>query len=140
MNKIRKIVNVVPAGIASAVVTIAVLYFSLSPHPVGAEAALIFSGADKVIHFLMYAIVTSVYLLDRVKHCNPREVNNSSLVWLTLAAIALGGIMEISQGLTGRRTSDIVDFVANTVGAIVAVTVARVWLMSAFRRFLGKGQ
>lgn len=138
MKKIREIVNGVPAGIASAVVTAAVLYFSLSPHPLGSEAALIFPRADKVIHFLMYAIVVTVYLLDYVKYCNPRTVSNYSLVLLTLAAIALGGIMEILQGFTDRRSSDFVDFVANTCGALVAATVARVWLMSAFQRYLGK--
>lgn len=140
MKKIWKIVDVVPAGVASAVVTIAVLYFSLSPRPVGAEMVGLFIGFDKVVHFLMYAIVTTVYLLDRVKYCNPRSVGISAVTLLTLAAIVLGGVMEISQGLTGRRTSDIYDFIANTAGALVAAAVAYVWLMSAFRRFLGKSQ
>lgn len=48
----------------------------------------------------------------------------SSLVKVVIASVIYGGIIEIAQGLfTTTRQADIVDVLANTIGAILAVVM-----------------
>lgn len=131
-----KVLKIVPTGVTSAAVTALLLYFSLSPRPVGAEMALFFPGADKAVHFIMYLGVTGVYLLDHTRREHPRRAALRAAALITLGAVALGGLLEIAQGLTGRRTSDILDFAANSAGCLAALAAVRLWLGPAFSKFI----
>ena len=84
-------------------------------------------GFDKLVHALMYGFLAFVigweYRRDhRVRPLLPRRL------WVFSAAlpIGLGLAIEILQGtLTAYRSCDVWDFVADTIGVLLACLVAR---------------
>lgn len=78
---------------------------------------------DKALHFTAYfglcfmtAIAARTY---------------RGALWYALGLVALGGVLEIIQGLTGRDC-DVFDELANTIG--VSAGFAAAWLASAILR------
>jgi VanZ family protein len=69
---------------------------------------------DKALHFTAY------FGLSLMATIAVRA--NRRAIWCVLALIALGGLLEIIQGMVGRDC-DIWDEVANTLGAVVGLTV-----------------
>lgn len=135
----RKFLKKVPSGLVSVIVTIVILYFSLSPHPVGAEELMWFEGADKLWHFIMYFVVASVYFLDYAKYKFPHHTKLNGEAVTTVTAIVLGGVLEILQGLSGSRQASMADFFANTLGAIAAFLFIKFYFISVFRRYFNGG-
>lgn len=70
---------------------------------------------DKYVHFTFYFVFVSVWYLYLNK-MNPISRNK----WMVLiAAISFGILMEICQGVfTTTRSPDVLDVIANSVGAI----------------------
>jgi VanZ family protein len=59
------------------------------------------------------------------------------LVWALLALVAMGGILEILQGYTGRDP-DIHDFIANSIGVLTSFAVALLfWRVLSPRPLVG---
>ncbi len=84
-----------------------IMWGELTPHPPDAVNQLF--GWDKAEHFIAYfglaGMATLALGIQRI------------LTWAVLGVIALGGVLEIVQGMTGRD-ADVFDFVANTLGAL----------------------
>lgn len=81
-----------------------VIYLSLRPMS-GAE---LFVSADKVFHALTYAIL---YVLVWLAFPGP------ALSWrIHLSLLAFGSLLEVLQGLTGYRSMDGADILANATG------------------------
>ena len=135
----RKFIKTIPAGIASVAITLLVAYLSLSPRPFGESHFFFFENADKVVHFLMYFGLASVYYLDYAKSRLPHHTHLEGEASIIATAIVLGGFMEIAQELTGVRTMDLWDFIANTAGALAAFAFIKLYFMHQFRRYLLKG-
>ncbi len=131
----RKLLRKLPAGITSALITVIVLYFSLSAHPVGAEDLMWFVGADKMWHFIMYFVVASVYYLDYAKFRYPHHTKLNGEAGTIVAAIVLGGVLEVMQGLSGKRQMDVNDFYANSLGAIAAFLFIKFYFINVFRSY-----
>jgi VanZ family protein len=67
---------------------------------------------DKIVHFLMYAILCFVFFLslETLK-------NKSSLVVAIVLAIGFGTVIEILQSIVSiYRTTEVLDIVANCLG------------------------
>lgn len=82
-------------------------------------------GIDKVVHFGMYAFLSTIMLLERVKSKKLRVKSVEPLtigyLCLTLLSpILMSGLIEILQETCtgGRRSGDVWDFVANSLGTI----------------------
>ncbi len=81
---------------------------------------------DKVAHFFFYAVYVVLFWRsfstmhsDSVFYRNPFSIP-------LFSGIVYGGLIEIYQGLfLPNRTADYVDFIANTIGAIIGWGVAR---------------
>lgn len=131
----KKFLRKIPVGVTSAIVTLIVLYFSLSADPVGAKKLMWFEGADKMWHFVMYFVVASVYYLDYAKFKLPHHTKLSVEALMIMLAILLGGLLEILQGLGGTRQMDIYDFWANTLGAFSAFLFIKFYFLKVFRRY-----
>ncbi|MGI6478978.1 MAG: VanZ family protein [Salinivirgaceae bacterium] len=105
-----------------------VMFLSLM-NPTYSEVSL-FPNSDKIVHFLMYGIMTTFFL-----SCLQLERGISqSVIFLTaiMAAIVFGGLMELAQEfLTTTNHASFWDFVASGVGAIVAALVYKRWLWKA---------
>ncbi len=78
-----------------------------------------FRGSDKVIHMLMYAGLTLVYLTERShlfsKSRSYKPVKLYSVLWI----IALGGFIELIQPVLAGREKDWMDFLANCTGTLL---------------------
>ena len=99
----------------SIVVCVSILYLSVLYTPT--INVSLFSGADKVIHLLMYLILGATLTWDSV-------VKNPSALKLYLVALlfpmVFGGAMELIQHMwIPQRAGDIWDIVANCLGVLI---------------------
>jgi len=84
-------------------------------------ATLEFDIWDKALHFTAYF---GLCLMTTIAVRADRRA-----LWWALGLVALGGLLEILQGLTGRD-ADIYDELANTLGVLAGLAVA--WAGIAF--------
>ena len=106
-----------------------VLYLSLSSgnnitHP----SWLMFPHIDKAVHFIMYFYFALVLIHDS-QHYSKIRLNHGHLILISvLIVIGWGGFMEILQRIPSiHRNSDFFDFLANTVGAVVASVLYKIF-------------
>lgn len=82
-------------------------------------------GFDKVVHFGMYGFLCSVILWEQW-HSSDRTANNrfntKHFLCYFVFPILMSGLIEILQEncTGGRRSGDIFDFLANSLGVICA--------------------
>jgi VanZ family protein len=87
--------------------------------------AIPFGMSDKVIHFLGYAVMSAAV----ASFCyEPRR-----LIGWSGFTILIGGLFEFGQYFVPNRNADLLDFVANTSGAILGATIALGWLLIVVR-------
>lgn len=79
------------------------------------------AGSDKVVHFVIYFVLSLVLLMDLMKR-KVFPVGISCLVALGIPVI-YGGLMEIVQYFLPYRSAAWFDFLANSVGSMVAVLI-----------------
>lgn len=88
-----------------------------------------FPGADKIIHTLMYAVLTLAFI-HAIHH--PLRSPARSAALAALLATLYGLALEILQGaLTTTRAFDLYDALANAAGAILAALLAYLWFRRA---------
>ena len=109
--------------------TCVVLFLSLSsgenlPHPSWFE----FPYIDKVAHFIMYFVFALVLIHDS-RHYRKIRLNHGKIILISvLIVIGWSGFLEILQRLPSiHRNSDFFDFLANTVGAVAASLLYRIF-------------
>jgi VanZ family protein len=87
------------------------LYLTLRP------LTVMTSISDKTQHLVTFGVLTAWAAI-----AYPR----ARLVPLGLALSGLGGLIELLQPLTGR-SDDLYDWIADTAGVLIGVTVALAW-------------
>lgn len=96
---------------------------------------------DKWAHMVMYGVLTLVIWLEYIKA--HRQMRGRRLLLLAfLAPIAMGGALELMQAyLTTCRSGEWLDFVANSIGAVVGagcgLLASRLWERSFSRQGTG---
>ena len=118
----------------------AIVLLSLLPVPdvrVTVEVPLM----DKWAHMVMYGVLTLVIWLEYIRvH---RQMRGRRLLLMAfLAPIAMGGVLELMQAyLTTCRSGEWLDFVANSIGAVVGagcgLLASRLWERSFGRQGTG---
>ena len=74
---------------------------------------------DKIIHFSLYFILVSIWMIDDYK--KTKFFKGKNLVVIVILSVLYGGLMEILQKIVVQdRSGDILDVLANTVGVLVA--------------------
>lgn len=117
----KKMINALPVGILSFIVTALIVYLSLDANPLDVGHFKFFEGFDKIVHFVMYWGCGIVYLLDYAKFKYPHHCHLNVELALTAMAMLLGLLMEIMQLLLANgRSFDVLDWVADVAGAVVA--------------------
>ena len=112
----------IPPYIPTALIFIAICYLSLTSEPLPHQQRWFeFPGSDKVAHFIMYAALTASFCFDYY-----RRQGSIHKQWHLIAALAVaivtGAALELMQAhMAMGRTGDIIDFAANTMGAIVGI-------------------
>lgn len=104
-------------------VTAAILWLTLAPHPLPENDVQWFEGADKVVHGIMFFGLASVFMLDLSDY--KMRLSYISLLWATIAVIAFSAIDEWAQSFMQLgRVTDPVDFAADIAGIIIAALCA----------------
>lgn len=113
------------------IVTIALIWYLSFFTPPSTKLDHVF-GIDKIVHCGMYFFLTTVMLLERGKDKKSRVKGDEPLTmgYLSLTLISpilMSGLIEILQEncTGGRRSGDVWDFVANSLGAITAWLIWR---------------
>lgn len=95
-----------------------------------------FNLSDKVVHGIMYAGMASVFWFEYLINGRCTLSAIKVLVWLILAPILLGGLLEIMQEhLTDYRSGDWFDFVADIAGVVLAAAIGLNVQRPVIRRF-----
>ena len=113
--------------LASVAVAAAVVASVATPPAGGAGGALV-PHADKALHALGYAMVA--FLLAAAWPARSWR----ALALVVVAAVALGGGLELVQSTLPARTADVADAAANAAGALAG---AAGWWVAAIRRRAG---
>ena len=104
----------------------AILGLTLLPVPKVAEELPLFPHADKVVHFLMFGFLAAVIWWDWSRHKLLLKAPLRYLWPSAIAAMALGGAVELLQGaMHNGRGADPIDFIADASGALLLPLV--VW-------------
>ena len=105
-----------------------VIFLSLSsgdnlPHP----SWMMFPHVDKVVHFFMYFVFALVLIHD-LQYYNKIRLKRRQIILISvLIVISWGGLLEILQGIPSiHRSCDFFDFLANTIGTVVASVSYRI--------------
>lgn len=85
---------------------------------------------DKVVHFLVYGLLGTLFARVRVLRAWP----GLGIAWAALLASAYGVVDEFHQSFTPGRSVEVADWVADTLGATLAVFLYARW--AAYRRLL----
>lgn len=134
MSKAKKFILAIPFGIPSILMILIVAYLSLWPNPIPI-LKVEFVWWDKLAHVLLYFVATCVFILDYAKSKLPHHINTEKMLAFTAASIVLGAVMEVGQLVSKLgRMFDVLDIVANTIGAILAFLFIKFWYMHKFRK------
>lgn len=96
-----------------------ILWLTLAPHPVGAVHVTLFPGADKVVHFLMFATLTAAALADTYRISSQLTKGRIGIIILSVSLFAF--FDEWAQyAMSMGRTAEISDLIADITGALVA--------------------
>lgn len=98
-------------------------YLSLTPDPpdIGID------NGDKLGHFLAYGLLMGWFGQIYIQ-LKPR-------LWLVLAFILMGVLLEVLQGMTVTRTYSYADMVANTTGVVIGLLLSQGSMARLLQRF-----
>jgi len=93
---------------------VTVFYLSLMPQP---PQPLSFDGVDKLEH-------AAAYMVLMLWFCQAFMLKQSR-IYLLIAFVAMGVVIEFLQGLSGYRYFEYADMLANTTGVLIGFGLAR---------------
>ena len=118
--KINVIINRIPKGLMSLLIVMIVAYLSLDKNPFDANEVHLFEGADKVVHCIMYWVMTLIFMIDWAKFRYPKKITVLSM-WVCVAlAFAYSLLMEYLQdAMKLGRAASTNDAIANFIGTLL---------------------
>jgi glycopeptide antibiotics resistance protein len=91
---------------------------------------------DKMIHAIFHFVFTALWFLYFKKKMSPSN-NVRPLVWSFVFSLLFGIAIELMQQyITLTRTADVIDVLANTLGASLAVLAVNV--LNSYNRMIDK--
>ncbi len=76
---------------------------------------------DKLVHASMFFILSSLWFIYFI---SKQAISNRNIVFILVACIAYGGLLEIMQAtLFSQRSGDWFDFIANSIGCLLAFLI-----------------
>lgn len=104
---------------STVIVTTAILWLTLAPHPLPDNDARWFEGADKIVHALMFFALTCAAIFDF--SLNGKKTGILKVFIISLCVAVFAALDEWAQGAMGLgRSKDIFDFIADCTGIIIA--------------------
>lgn len=88
---------------------------------VGVEttANISFMAIDKVIHLVMYAVLTLMFIVGFHKQYQIRVFKYNPLIWATSVTALYGVLLEFIQYFLPHRSFDYQDMFANVIGTFI---------------------
>lgn len=124
MNKIRKILEMLPPFVLTAVCFAAICWLTLASKPLGDTDVMLFPHADKVAHAIMFGGFSFCIMLDSVRRRGWQRCRPATGVISVLASGAVGIATEYLQdAMHAGRSGDLLDLVADCTGAVIVATV-----------------
>jgi VanZ family protein len=111
----------------SAFVFLLILFASIIPASEVQKVTFFYiPNFDKLVHLGMYFCFSFLLIYDTIK-AKLGFSNKKIFLLSAITALIYGGSLEIVQGaLTSSRSADIIDFLFNAIGVLLAVVL---WLM-----------
>ena len=98
-----------------------------------------FPFSDKILHFLAYAVMGLLFY--RAYQTLRIKDDRRMLILLSVVSATLYGISdEIHQYYVPFRDADILDAVANTLGALCGVYLYHLWIVSRSKSLITEGR
>ena len=119
----KQLLQKLPPWTLTIVCSAAILYLTLMPEPLPDGTPMLFPGADKLVHAIMFGGLTYCILVDyrRRRRNNNSKVSTKIRVTAAIASTAAGAAIELAQILTGAgRSGDLLDLLADAAGAFIA--------------------
>ena len=114
--------------------SIIILILCLLPSSGTSHSRLNIPHFDKILHFGFYFMLSVIFVYEiRLNHVNRKKSNKSSskfrkIVIVFLYCVVLGLLIEILQHyLIASRSDDLLDLVADTLGAIFGIVFMRIF-------------
>lgn len=121
MNKAQRIIGKLPPWILTAVTTVAILWLTLAPRPLGDLKPELFPGADKVVHAIMFGGLALMVFVDRSRAHGWSRIPLSFMIISTVAVMAFGaGIEFLQEMMHAGRSFDVCDIWADIAGAALS--------------------
>ncbi len=79
-------------------------------------------SADKIVHSIMYFGITGILMLNQTSYLR-EEISRKQMWFAFCFSIGYGTLMEIIQHFLPWRSGSIYDFIANTLGVMLAIGV-----------------
>ncbi len=79
-------------------------------------------SADKIVHTIMYLGITMILIFDQTSYLR-KKITKLQSYFAFLFPIGFGSLMEIIQHILPWRSGSIYDFIANTLGVIIAILI-----------------
>lgn len=132
----RKLIQYIPLWSLSVLATIVISYLLLDRSPLGPDVML-FKGADKVAHCILFCLLTMVYTFDYIRYRLPHHTHTDVELAFATAAATLGGLLEIAQlVMENGRSYELYDWFADIAGAAVGYLIMKFLLTRPLRHYL----
>ena len=108
--------------IATALVLLLILYLTLVPRTLP-NTNIEIPGLDKLAHAIMFGVLAFVTSIDmaRRNRNDIRTLSNSTIIYISVIVAFVGLLIEILQQLMQLgRGGDLLDFIADIIGVIIA--------------------
>lgn len=105
-------------------ISLLILFLSLvNLNDLSTPVTLLFSNADKVVHFIMYFSLSLILTLE-FWHSQENVVSHKKIFLINLFPIIMSIAIELIQEyMTQARSGSLADAVSNIVGVVVAIIV-----------------
>ncbi|MCM1297749.1 MAG: VanZ family protein [Muribaculaceae bacterium] len=122
---IIKFIKSLPQWLFTIVTAIAIFYLTIAPHPLPDNEIRWWQHSDKVVHAIMFGALYFAFYFDYVRKSGHDKWKSVTTIY-TVAAVALfGALIEVAQSSMGLgRSGDVIDFLADCGGTIVAAIIA----------------
>lgn len=102
-----------------------IAYATLHSNPVTPDMSLM-PHMDKLIHAIMMGGLLSAFAFDWQRRCRTHNVLTPRFLWTLFACIVVFSIGDelLQKAMENGRAADILDFAADTAGALIALFTA----------------
>lgn len=134
-KQIKSKAEKLPGWIFTFLIVAAILWLTLAPHPLGDQDTPLFPGADKLVHAIMFGVLTVAMLFDRSRKRAWSDTPAGIAILFAAISALFGCAIEFIQDFMGiGRSFEYADMIADTSGAALA---SAVWMLLQHTRPAG---